>query len=342
MAHLLGVLAVVSFLWCFQLKTRRNIIAVNLTSRLLYILQYLCLGALEGAVLDFMGLLSSVVAQQKEKPFVSNYLIPIVVGINLCLLGAGIALYENVFSIFAILGIIFEVTALWLTQEKNIRILSLVAAPCWLIYNITNGAYGSVVGNVLVMVSIGIAMLRLDLPRKDEDERKEQRMEAERIGGYRIRELTPKDHKEIAALIRYNLKNHGLDIPGTVYFDEGLDYLSEFYSEQEGRGYYVLADGENRVIGGIGYAEFSAFPGCAELQKLYLADSVKGSGLGYELIRYIEDRMKEAGYQASYLETHSNLKAALHIYEKSGYKRIDRPETVAHGAMDHFYYKNLL
>ena len=165
MAHVLGVLAVVSFLWSFQLKTRRNIIAVNLTSRLLYILQYLCLGAFEGAVLDFMGLVSSVIAQQKGKAFVAKYFLLIVIVINLALLIAGIALYENIFSVFAILGIMFEVTALWLTKEKNIRILSLVAAPCWLIYNLANGAYGSVVGNVLVMISIGVAMFRLDFKK---------------------------------------------------------------------------------------------------------------------------------------------------------------------------------
>ena len=30
----------------------------------------------------------------------------------------------------------------------------------------------------------------------------------------------------LAALIRTNLKAHHLDIPGTVYFDDGLDHLS--------------------------------------------------------------------------------------------------------------------
>lgn len=167
MAHILGVLAVATFLLSFQLKTRRNIIAVNLTSRLLYILQYLCLGALEGAVLDSMGLLSSLVAQQKGRPFVAKHFVLIVIVINAALLVAGTFLYENIFSLFAILGIMFEVTALWLTKEKNIRILSLVAAPCWLIYNFTSGAYGSVVGNVLVILSIGIAMARLDFKKKD-------------------------------------------------------------------------------------------------------------------------------------------------------------------------------
>ncbi len=159
--------------------------------------------------------------------------------------------------------------------------------------------------------------------------------------GYKIRPITPEDNADVAAIARYNLKNHGLDIPGTVYFDPALDYLCEFYSEMDGRGYYVLVDEENHVVGGIGFAEFPLFSGCAELQKLYLADSAKGFGLGYMLIRYIEDRMRDAGYQASYLETHGNLSAALHIYEKSGYERIDRPKDVMHGAMDHFYYKKL-
>ncbi len=159
--------------------------------------------------------------------------------------------------------------------------------------------------------------------------------------GYKIREMTPEDNLAVKTLIRDNLKKHGLDIPGTVYFDPGIDNLYEVYSGSEKQGYYVLADEENRVIGGIGFAEFAPFENCAELQKLYLADAVKGFGLGYRLIRFIEEKMMEAGYKASYLETHLNLKAAIHIYEKSGYEKIERPKDVAHGAMTHFYYKKL-
>ena len=155
-----------------------------------------------------------------------------------------------------------------------------------------------------------------------------------------IREITPEDNKALAELIRYNLKNHALDIPGTVYFDSSLDSLSDFYMENAGRGYYVLTlDG--KVAGGIGLAEFPYFESCAELQKLYLADEVKGQGWGYKLIEYVEDRMREKGYKASYLETHDNLKVAIHTYEKSGYKKIERPESVVHGAMNNFYYKEL-
>lgn len=158
---------------------------------------------------------------------------------------------------------------------------------------------------------------------------------------YNIRKMRSDDNSSVAVLIRDNLEQYGLDIPGTVYFDSMVDNLYEAYSGSNKRGYYVLTDENDRVIGGIGFDRFAHFSDCAELQKLYLDDSVKGFGLGYVLVSFIEDKMKEAGYRASYLETHKNLQAAMHIYEKSGYNLIDRPKEVAHGAMTHFYYKEL-
>lgn len=159
--------------------------------------------------------------------------------------------------------------------------------------------------------------------------------------GYAIREMKPQDNAAMAVLVRYNLKKHGLDIPGTVYFDACVDHLYEYYTQTDQQGYFVLTDESDRVVGGIGYEAFPLFDHCAELQKLYLAEEVKGNGMGYVLIQYVEQKMKEAGFSASYLETHENLKAALHIYEKAGYVQIPRPEAVAHGAMTHFYYKAL-
>lgn len=155
-----------------------------------------------------------------------------------------------------------------------------------------------------------------------------------------IRELTPEYDAALAALIRHNLKAHQLDIPGTVYFDAGLDHLSDYYSARPGRAYFVLLD-DGALAGGIGLAEFAPFEDCAELQKLYLDDAVKGRGLGYTLIGRVERAAREMGYKRVYLETHTNLQAALHIYEKSGYVQIDRPGAVVHGTMNRFYLKEL-
>lgn len=154
------------------------------------------------------------------------------------------------------------------------------------------------------------------------------------------REMSVTDDAAVAKLIRDNLKKYKLDIPGTVYFDEGLDHLSDYYGADD-RKYFVIEDAHGKVIGGIGFAKLEWMEDTAELQKLYLDDSAKGSGLGYELIRLIEDRMLASGYKYSYLETHDNLKAAIHIYEKSGYTEISRPKEVVHSAMNRFFKKKL-
>ena len=152
--------------------------------------------------------------------------------------------------------------------------------------------------------------------------------------------MTAADNDAVAELIRNNLEKYNLDIPGTVYFDKGLDHLGDYYGVA-GRKYFVIEDSQGKVIGGIGYAKLDFMEETAELQKLYLNDSAKGSGLGYELILLIEEKMKEAGYKYSYLETHDNLQAALHIYEKSGYVEIEKPKEVVHSAMNRFFKKAL-
>ena len=43
---------------------------------------------------------------------------------------------------------------------------------------------------------------------------------------------------------------------------------------------FIALDGKDRIVGGVGIAEFVGIEDCAELQKLYLDDSVKGKGYG--------------------------------------------------------------
>ncbi len=158
----------------------------------------------------------------------------------------------------------------------------------------------------------------------------------------KYRPIEEADNEMIAKIIRANLEKMKLNIPGTAYFDPQLDNLNAFYNaEGKNRVYFVATDENNRVIGGVGVAEFDGFENCAELQKLYLGDEAKGKGYGKELMNIAESWAKSAGYKQLYLETHSNLKAAISLYEKLGFHPIDKPKEVLHGTMDHFYLKYL-
>lgn len=158
----------------------------------------------------------------------------------------------------------------------------------------------------------------------------------------KISELKPCYDLALAELIRWNLKKHDLDIPGTVYFDDNLNHLSDYYLDKpEQRYYLVVTEDNDKLIGGVGLAEFEFFEDCCELQKLYLADEAKGAGLSYKMIARIEDKARELGYRRIYLETHDNLAAAIHVYEKCGFKEIEKPAGVVHATMNRFFIKEL-
>ena len=151
-AFIVGIAAVIFYIGGYLQKRRKYIIGFNVTARVLYILQYILLGAFEGAVLDVAGIISSVLAQKKDKPLIKKH-------IKLCV-------YKNVFSLLPIIGVLLHTSAFWITDEKKIRIVSFLGSPFWLAYNLVSGAYGSCVGDVLSMVSIVISMIRYDLKGK--------------------------------------------------------------------------------------------------------------------------------------------------------------------------------
>lgn len=164
-AQIVGLAAVATFLLSYQQKKRKNIIALNAISRVLYIIQYIMLGAFEGAALDVAGTVSSLAAHNRDKGFIKKYLKAMFVMVNIIIVAIGVVLYKDIFSIFPIIGVMLHTSAFWLTNEKTIRKVSFLGSPFWLVYNLANCAYGSAIGDTLTMVSIGIAIFRYDIKK---------------------------------------------------------------------------------------------------------------------------------------------------------------------------------
>ena len=78
------------------------------------------------------------------------------------MIAAGLMCYQNVFSLLALMGALFETGALWLNKERQIRWVSFFGAPFWLAYNLIFSAFAPAVGNVMTMASIGVAIARYD------------------------------------------------------------------------------------------------------------------------------------------------------------------------------------
>ena len=162
-AFFMGLLAVAMNFLSYLQKKKKNIIVINATARLLYITQYVLLCAFEGVVLNVAGIISSFLAQKKDKPFVQKHLRFVILGVNALIIIMGLTLYKNVYSLLPIVGVLLHTGAFWLDSEKKIRQVSFLGSPFWLIYNLVNGAYGSCIGDALSIISIGISIVRYDL-----------------------------------------------------------------------------------------------------------------------------------------------------------------------------------
>lgn len=161
--QIIGFIAVITFLLSYQQKKRNNIILFNTISRCLYILQYILLGAFSGAILDILGAISSVVAGQKDKPFILRNLKLLLVLINFIIVISGmiIALVNNsLLDLLPVAGVLLHTSAFWISDEKIIRRVSLLGSPFWFVYNFLSHAYGSAIGDILTIISIIIAIIK--------------------------------------------------------------------------------------------------------------------------------------------------------------------------------------
>lgn len=170
LSQIVGIMAVITYVLSYQLKKRKNITAVNATSSILYVLQYILLGAFEGAVLDVLSALATVVAHNKDKKILARHIKWVFAIIYLTMVASGLILYKNLFSLCPIVGAVLQTGAFWISDERKIRIVSFISGPFWLAYNIASCAYGSALGNIMCMISIGIAIYRYDIIKKSEED----------------------------------------------------------------------------------------------------------------------------------------------------------------------------
>ena len=161
--QIIGIIAVILFVLSYQLKKRRGIILCNVVSRCLYILQYVLLGAFSGAILDVLGVIASMIAEKKDKPFIKKHLRAVIIAIDAVMVIAGVIICiinKSLLDLLPIAGVLLHTSAFWISDERKIRLVSLTGSPFWFVYNFTSRAYGSAAGDLFTMVSIVIAMIK--------------------------------------------------------------------------------------------------------------------------------------------------------------------------------------
>lgn len=139
-----------------------------------------------------------------------------------------------------------------------------------------------------------------------------------------IREIQQKDNESIANVIRAIF--HELDAPkvGTAYADPILDTLYEVYQAPPSVYYVVEHDG--KVVGGCGVAPLeNGDDSVCELQKMYFAPEIRGTGYAEKIIEKCLEFAKTQSFEICYLETLSFMTTAQKLYKRIGFENICGP-----------------
>lgn len=139
-----------------------------------------------------------------------------------------------------------------------------------------------------------------------------------------IRPIEEKDNFTLAELIRTVFREFKIDQPGTVYTDPTTDNLYGLFRAPLSE--YLVAEEDGTLQGGCGIYPTSGLPkGCAELVKFYLASSARGKGIGKELMQQSIVSARRMGYRQLYLESLPELGKAVGMYEKAGFRSLEKP-----------------
>lgn len=139
-----------------------------------------------------------------------------------------------------------------------------------------------------------------------------------------IRKIEPDDNPEIAAVIRNVLIEHNVPKIGTAYADASLDCMYETYNKEKSA-YYIVQQNSN-ITGGAGIAPLQNGPAdTCELQKMYFLKTIRGTGIGAQIMEQCLQSASDFGFANCYLETMPYMHAAQKLYKKYGFEYLDEP-----------------
>ncbi|MFC0677882.1 GNAT family N-acetyltransferase [Lysobacter korlensis] len=158
---------------------------------------------------------------------------------------------------------------------------------------------------------------------------------------FQIRPIEPADDASVAAIIRTVMPEFGASGEGFAIKDPEVDWMHRAYSGP--RSAYFVVEREGRVMGGGGIAQLTGGDAdVCELRKMYFLPELRGFGAGAALMTRCLEAARGFGYRQCYIETLTGMDAAMRLYERSGFRRIDGPlGDTGHGGCNRFYLLDL-
>ena len=173
-AQAIGIVAMALNILSYQQKQQRNIIIMQFFGASLFAVNMFMIGATVGGFLNLIGAFRAIVFANKERfradkiiwvhffnlLYITSYVLTFTV------FEKEPTLINFIVEFLPIVGMVATGIGFYLSKASTVRKLGLVSSPSWLVYNVFNMAVGGIICEVLAMISIITAMIRLDLKKE--------------------------------------------------------------------------------------------------------------------------------------------------------------------------------
>lgn len=156
----IGLLAVVCFIFSFQIKSNKALFLCQMAGSALFCLQYLLLGAITGCFSYLAAIIRNIMLSNLQKAqwlrwkgwawIFSGIAVVIMVGT-----------WHGFASILPTIAFIAGSFALWTDNAQKIRFYNLICiSPAYLAYGIYAGSIGAILNEIFILSSIVLSIYR--------------------------------------------------------------------------------------------------------------------------------------------------------------------------------------
>lgn len=154
----LGIVAVVLGFLSYQMKTSKKLLVVQTVTCAVFCIHYMMIGAISAFVLNAVGIVRNIVYANRDKKIFSYEFYPVFFAVIMGVMG--ILSWQDMFSLFIILGLIINTLCLYLKNSQSIRKSILVTSPLVLIYDVFAGSIGGIIYESAAIISSVIGIIR--------------------------------------------------------------------------------------------------------------------------------------------------------------------------------------
>lgn len=154
-----GIGAMVCLFLIYQQKTRRNILFCKLGADICWVVHYLMLGGIAGAIPNGVGIFRELIfLHRKSKKWAASLLWPIffiLVG-----WGLGLRTFHSFYNVLPIAASTFVTISLWIDDPRLTKMISLPVCAAFFLYDLSIGSYIGMVNESISIISIAVSFAK--------------------------------------------------------------------------------------------------------------------------------------------------------------------------------------